>query len=242
MGFTLDKIVPWGRSYEEYIDMFGLSEADLQSRILGCGDGPAAFNAVLTEQGGSVVSFDPIYAFDSGQIRTRISETYEMVMDQLREHRADYVWATIPSLEALVRLRLSAMDTFLRDFDHGVQEGRYLAGELPSLPFESGRFDLALSSHFLFLYSDHLSADFHLRALQEMLRVACEVRVFPVLTLDGKTSPHLDVVSGHFAKEGFSVDLLRVPYEFQRGGNRMLCISTGAPGADRGNSASGRKS
>jgi hypothetical protein len=242
MGFTLDTIVPWGRSYEEYVTMFGLSELDLQWRILGCGDGPAAFNAVLTRLGGRVVSYDPIYAFDAVQIRGRISETYETVMAQMRKHRDDYVWGTISSVEALGQIRLAAMDTFLRDYDTGVREGRYIAGELPSLPFECGQFDIALSSHFLFLYSDHLSAEFHLRALGEMLRVAREVRVFPVLTLDGMPSPHLDIVTRHFADGGFSVDLLNVPYEFQRHGNRMLRISTGARGAARVNSASGGKS
>lgn len=45
MGLTLNEIVPWGRSYDEYVAMFGLTESDRQSRILGCGDGPAAFNA-----------------------------------------------------------------------------------------------------------------------------------------------------------------------------------------------------
>lgn len=47
MGFTLDKVVPWGRSYDEYVSMFDLSGADLGVRILGCGDGPAEFNAAL---------------------------------------------------------------------------------------------------------------------------------------------------------------------------------------------------
>jgi len=36
MGFTLEKVVPWGRSYDEYVSMFGLSEADLRLRVLGC--------------------------------------------------------------------------------------------------------------------------------------------------------------------------------------------------------------
>ena len=27
MAFTLDKVVPWGRSYDEYVAMFALSEA-----------------------------------------------------------------------------------------------------------------------------------------------------------------------------------------------------------------------
>ncbi len=78
---------------------------------------------------------------------------------------------------------MSAMENFLADFDTGKQEGRYIAGELPSLPFDNGQYDIALSSHFLFLYSAQLSAEFHLQALQEMLRVSREVRVFPLLTL-----------------------------------------------------------
>jgi hypothetical protein len=35
MSFTLEKVVPWGRSYEEYIDMFALTEAELGLRIEG---------------------------------------------------------------------------------------------------------------------------------------------------------------------------------------------------------------
>lgn len=224
MGFTLDKIVPWGRSYDEYVSMFDLSEIDLGLRILGCGDGPAAFNTVLTKQGGTIVSVDPIYAFETEQIRGRISETYENVMAEMRKNQGDYVWENIPSIEQLGCLRLSAMEIFLADFSAGKAEGRYITGELPALPFAKEQFDLALSSHFLFLYSAHLTAEFHLQALHEMLRVAREVRVFPVLTLDGTVSPHLQFVSQQLANHGFSAMVERVPYEFQRGGNQMLVI------------------
>ena len=48
MGFTLENVVPWGRSYDEYVSMFDLTEVDLGLRLLGCGDGPAGFNAALT--------------------------------------------------------------------------------------------------------------------------------------------------------------------------------------------------
>ena len=82
MGFTLDKVVPWGRSYDEYVSMFDLTENDLKFRVLGCGDGPAAFNSALSKRGGNVVSVDPIYVFDAAQIRSRISDTYETVMTQ----------------------------------------------------------------------------------------------------------------------------------------------------------------
>ncbi len=224
MGFTLETIVPWGRSYDEYCAMFGLTEADLKLRILGCGDGPAGFNSELTKLGGHVISVDPIYIFDAAPIRSRISETYETVMAQMRKNQKDYVWSSISSVEELGRVRMSAMNTFLSDYETGKNDGRYIAGELPLLPLESGKFDIALSSHFLFLYSTHLSAQFHLQALREMLRVAREVRVFPLLTLDGTPSPHLTFVTESLVSHGFGIEVRRVPYEFQRGGNEMLVI------------------
>jgi hypothetical protein len=224
MAFTLDKVVPWGRSYQEYSDMFALTEADLQCSILGCGDGPASFNAVLTAVGGHVVSVDPLYVFDAAQIKNRISATYDTVLNQVRKNQDDFVWTVITSVEELGRVRMLAMDAFLSDYASGRNEGRYVAGELPSLPFDSGRFDLALSSHFLFLYSMHLSAEFHLQALLEMLRVANEIRVFPVLTLGGERSPYLTPVMGALATQGFCTEIRRVAYEFQRGGNEMLVV------------------
>lgn len=57
---TLDHFVPWGRSFWEYKAMFALTEADLAGRMLGCGDGPAGFNAEATRCGLTVVSCDPL--------------------------------------------------------------------------------------------------------------------------------------------------------------------------------------
>ena len=224
MGFALEKVVSWGRSYDEYVAMFGVTEVDLKSRILGCGDGPAGFNAELTRRGGHVISIDPIYIFEAAQIGSRISETYETVMAQMRENQSNYVWDAISSIEELGRIRLSAMETFLSDYVAGKNESRYIAGELPSLLFESGSFDIALSAHFLFLYSNHLTAEFHFQALREMLRVAREVRVFPLLTLDGAPSSHLSFVTERLMAQGFDVKIKHVSYEFQRGGNKMLLI------------------
>ncbi|MDD5276510.1 MAG: hypothetical protein PHR16_10565 [Methylovulum sp.] len=145
--------------------MFALTEDDLGRQILGCGDGPASFNAELSQRGGHIVSIDPIYIFDVYQIKSRIVETYKEVMAQTRKNKNEFIWETIPSVEDLGRIRMSAMEIFLKDFDAGKQKGRYIAGELPSLLFGRGQFDIALSSHFLFLCSTHLSAEFHLQAL-----------------------------------------------------------------------------
>jgi hypothetical protein len=70
------------------------------------------------------------------------------------------------------------MEKFLADYERGLREQRYITGELPSLPFDSGSFGLAVCSHLLFLYSDLLSEDFHIRSVLELCRVAGEVRLF----------------------------------------------------------------
>ena len=224
MAFTLDEVVPWGRSMAEYVAMFELSPQDLGSQILGCADGPASFNAEMHAQGHCVVSVDPLYRFSAEEIRGQIDKTYPTIMQQLRENLDDYVWSQIPSPESLGRLRMEVMDRFVADFPQGVKEARYLPHELPSLPFEDQAFGLAVSSHFLFTYSDQLSAEFHCQAIQEMLRVAREVRVFPLLTLGRQPSPHLDVACERLRASGRKIEIKTVGYEFQRGGNQMLRI------------------
>ena len=119
---------------------------------------------------------------------------------------------------------MKAMDIFLADFSDGPREGRYISAELPNLPFRDQTFNLALCSHFLFLYPDQLSAEFHCRAIEEMLRVAQEARIFSLLTLDRRTSPHLQAVCEHFRSSDRSVEVKAVDYEFQRGGNQMMRI------------------
>ena len=121
--FTLDHIVPWGRSFDEYQHMFVLTETDLRSRILGCADGPASFNAEATARGCRVISFDPLYRFDADAIRTRIDATYDVVMEQTRRNIDEFVWTAIPDVEELGRLRMQAMRTFLDDYEAGRREG-----------------------------------------------------------------------------------------------------------------------
>jgi hypothetical protein len=227
MSFTLEKVVPWGRSFDEYVGMFDLSQADLCGRILGCGDGPAAFNASLTRQGGRVVSIDPLYRFSSEDIRRRIGETYEDVVEQTRKNKHEFVWTSIKSVDELGRLRMAAMEAFLSDYPLGVQQGRYVEASLPNLPFADKEFDIAICSHLLFLYSDQLSADFHAASIRELCRVAKEVRVFPLLELGARESRHLQSVTAALTSAGYAVTIHPVPYEFQRGGNRMMQVVEG---------------
>ena len=120
--------------------------------------------------------------------------------------------------------RLAAMDQFLSDYDDGKPDGRYVIGELPVLPFEAGSFDLALCSHFLFLYSDNFSLEFHRKAIDEMCRVATEARIFPLLNYNSQPSPYVEPLLKDLADAGYEPTVVKVPYEFQRGGNQMLRV------------------
>ena len=142
----------------------------------------------------------------------------------MQENKNDYVWTVINSVEELGRVRMSAMRDFLSDYDMGKREERYLVGELPSLPFANRQYGLGLCSHFLFLYSDHLSLEFHRRAVTEICRVADEVRIFPLLDLDGTPSLHVEPIIEEMERSGYRVSIEQVPYEFQRGGNKMMRI------------------
>jgi hypothetical protein len=201
--------------------MFVLSDADLGLRILGCADGPASFNAESTRRGTAVVSMDPLYRLDTTTIRARIAATYDQILEQARRNSQQFAWDTIQSVEELGRIRMQAMEKFLDDYDEGKRQGRYVAAELPTIPFPDQSFDLAVCSHFLFLYTEHLSEAFHHSAIQELCRVAREVRVFPLLGLDGQTSPYVASIVKN-ANDSWEVSLETVPYEFQRGGNQMM--------------------
>lgn len=222
--FTLDRVVPWGRSFDEYRRMFALTGADLQTRILGCADGPASFNAEATARGHAVVSCDPLYRFSTAEIRQRIRETTDVILDQTRRNQHEFVWTSIRSVEELRDIRTSSMDLFLNDFDAGKREGRYVVAELPALPFANATFRLALCSHFLFLYSEQLSEEFHLSAVSELMRVADDVRIFPLIALGGERSRHVAAISERLRTAGQSVAIETVDYEFQRGGNEMLRV------------------
>jgi hypothetical protein len=224
MTFTYETIVPWGRSFDEYRRMFDLSTPDLNTRILGCGDGPASFNAHMRKQGRRAVSCDPLYQFTAQQIHERIEATSRDVIAQTRQNQAKFVWDVIKSPAELLQIRMQAMREFLADYEQGKQEGRYVGGEAPCLPFAPDSFALALCSHFLFLYSDNLSLEFHEQAITDMLRVAKEVRIFPLLTYNAEASPYLEPVCAALARAGHQVSVEPVPYEFQRGGNRMMRV------------------
>ena len=225
MSVTINSAYPWGRSLDEYRRMFRLTDKDLSGRILGCADGPASFNAAMHRLGRRVVSCDPLYRYAASEIRARIDAVYAKLVETAARERHRFVWDVIRSPEELGRVRLAAMREFLADYEGGRRAGRAVAAGLPQLPFADGSFDLALCSHFLFLYSNELPLDYHRRSVLELCRVSREVRIFPLLDMNGKPSDHVGPVLDELRRRGLDARVERVPYEFQKGGDEMIRVA-----------------
>lgn len=224
MAMSLDQIVPWGRSFDEYSRMFDLDAAIDLGPVLDCGSGPASFGVEAAQAGMQVVSVDPIYRYSGDEIRRRFQESEETVLSQVRDTPSDWTWSYHRDVETLRRNRRSALDKFLEDYEPGKRMARYILGALPALPFPDGAFPLAVCSHLLFLYSGLLAPDFHVRSVLELCRVAEEIRIFPLLTLACELSPHVAEVRAILAERHWDTEIRTVPYELQRGGNQMLRV------------------
>ncbi len=223
MAFELKNTVPWGRTLEEYKNMFNLTDSDINKRIVSFGDGPASFNHEMTIQNKSVTSLDPIYQFSKDDLKNRIEETRDTVIKQMRENQNIFIWSSIKDVDELERIRMNTMSNFLADFELGKKQRRYVPHELPDITnFKEQNFELGLSSHFLILYSK-LGLDFHIKSIAEMLRICKEARIFPLVNLNADKSEVLDGILEEFEKD-FKLSIEPVEFEFHKGGNQMLRI------------------
>lgn len=224
MVVELEKVVPLGRSLKEYKLMFNLTDKDLNKRIIGVADGPASFNAEMKKLGRTVVSVDPLYSFEGKDIEEQFYKVIDSVVGQLKATQEDYIWRIFKSPDEYKQHRINTLETFIADYDLGKREGRYIFGELPSLDIDDASFDLALCSHFLFFYSEQVNYELHLASILELIRIANEVRIFPLLDLKLNRSAHLDPIMRELKSEGLSVVTRKVDYDMQRGENIMLNI------------------
>ena len=214
-----EQIVSWGRGIDEYQKMFHLSSPAQQGPILAVGEGPASFGAQWRASGGEVLSIDPLYGKTLTEISEQVKNTALQVTEQLENNLDAFHWDAYRDPQALLTARLASLELFEADFS--AHRSHYLNAALPCLPLEPGHFQLALCSHLLFLYDQHLDLSFHIQALQELLRLAPEVRVYPVVNLQNQRSTHLEVVCQHFPQ----ARLEPVSYHFQKGACEMLVVT-----------------
>ncbi len=226
-SLDIDRIAFIGRTYFEYLRMFGLNETMFgQGPVLDCAAGPSSFAAEAHRAGFRVIACDLLYDLPVETLIAKGKADIEHVFDKLDEVRHLYTWQFYRDNDEIIALRHRALEVFSDDFASGLREGRYVQVRLPHLPFPDRSFTLVLSSHFLFLYGDRLDLGFHMACLKELVRVSSEeVRIFPLQGLDARPYPHMDEVLSFLEGENIDGEMVDVPFEFQKGSNRLMRLS-----------------
>jgi hypothetical protein len=223
----LEKIVFIGRTYEEYLDMFSLSVEELKGKkILDCPAGACSFTALGQKKGLDVTACDIAYNHSGKELENKGLQDIEHAMEHMEKAKNNYIWDYFNDIDGLKKHRLSALEDCTDDMREFSK--RYVPVTLPSLPFKDGEFDVLLSAHFLFMYADRLDYQFHIQTLNELLRVSKEeVRIFPLVDLEGKRYKHLNKFMDHLTDNGCTVEEVKVSYEFQENANSILKIKKG---------------
>jgi hypothetical protein len=210
------------RSFDEYCAFFDLTPESLPARVLDCAAGASGFTADARARGSHAVATDLAYG-DRAELVRAVEGGFDTGTDMMQAHieRFDWSWYGTPQRRA--QLREQARRRFLDDL--AIAPQRYLAAALPRLPFHDHAFDLALCSHLIFTWAVDLDEAWHRAALTELLRVATEVRVFPLVhQATGAPIEFLGRLVGELRAGGAEAQIRRVPYVFQRGADTMLVL------------------
>ncbi len=222
--FGLDRIVFYGRTYPEYLAIFGFDEENLADKIiLDCCAGASSFTETAHKKGMNVTALDPLYGLDPLTISSVGETDVEHVMEKLADSKDQFNWEYYGSMEERKRLARSALLEFSEGYPEGALKGRYVNGELPVLPFRDNHFDLAICAHFLFTYSDRFEYRFILASTLELMRVTKErVLIYPLLGTDGAEYVDLARLRADLANKGVETSTKRTRFSFQKGANLVL--------------------
>jgi hypothetical protein len=233
----LDRIAFYGRTLSEYIRMFRIDDIDhlKKYRILDCPSGASSFVAEAHNKHGiNTVGCDPLFDKDPKILQEQGEKDIEYVVERVSLSPNLYKWDFYSSVEELRNFRKLALNQFISDYRLGIGRRRYVKAELPKLPFDDRSFDLVLSGHFLFTYAHKFEFPFILSSVKELFRVCSgEVRIYPLQKSSFKPyerMPDLLYVLKH--QYGIACDIVPVPFEFQKGSNKMLCLTRNAPEQD----------
>ena len=225
-GLQLDRVVLLGRTFEEYYRYFLLEPTGLVGkRVLDVAGGVSSFCAEANKLGINVTSFHPIYALAPEKIRERFEPDLESVYRVIGSVPT-YRWDYYKNPEYMRELRKCASTIFLEDYK--THPERYVAGELPRLPFANGEFDLTLVSYFLFAYQDQLGYEFHRESILEIMRVTRgEARIYPTVTFEAERSEYVPTLRSDPALHGFAFAEIKTDFEFLVNSDSFLRVTHG---------------
>jgi SAM-dependent methyltransferase len=223
-GLQLDHVVLLGRTFEEYRRYFLLTPDDLVGkRVLDVAGGVSSFCAEGNKLGIKVTAFDPIYCLSARKIREKSEPDLESVYRSIGR-MPTYRWAFYKSPEYMRVLRERASAIFFSDYK--IHPDRYVAGQLPRLPFADAEFDLTLVSYLLFAYQDRLDYEFHRDSILEIMRVTRgEARIYPTVTFEAQPSEYILMLPSDPALQRFAFTEIKTDFEFLVNSNSFLKLT-----------------
>lgn len=223
----LNKFVLWGHCLKDYQAMFDLDDALLsKKKIVEYGAGVTGFNAEMHALARTVVSIDPLYQLDKTELKQETQRNFDATLEQIKADPDKYNWKKEgASLSQLVEERQSGIALFFEDYELGKAEKRYLPIEAyQRLPFADFSFDLALITHHLFVNFGDKGVEEHVWLIKEMVRIAGEVRIFPLLNNVGEVSNLLGPVMLALQQQQLGLEVRQVSSKVQKAGNAMLRV------------------
>ena len=97
----LERVVFIGRTYEEYMLMFNLSQEELRNKkILDCPAGACSFTAIANKKGADVTATDIVYYHPFEQLAEKGFDDIEHVILNMEKAQSNYVWDYFNDIEA----------------------------------------------------------------------------------------------------------------------------------------------
>jgi len=232
-SLNLDRVVFIGRTFSEYVDMFCLDLQKIKGlKILDCPSGASSFvcESFLEHDMKFVTGCDVMYKIrDLSCLENIAISDLKHMAAKLSETSGHYKWEHYHDIDGLLKARGLPLKKFLKDYNTGSIEKRYVYANLPKLPFKDKNFDLVLSGNLLFYYHDVLDYEFHLQSILEFIRVSAkEVRIFPVVTPNGKLPVFFERLMRdlrRLTRTSLRYEIINAEYHFRKGVNKMILLS-----------------
>jgi SAM-dependent methyltransferase len=217
------------RSYQEYEQMFMLDQ-DLISKglVLDVASGASSFTAELNRRGYSAVAVDPLYRLSSEEIGELGQTEINTAIRKLSEKENLFVWDYYDSLENHLKIRNHSLNHFLKAYERDINKEKYIPAELPSIPFGNDVFSLVLCNHFLFLYQEQFDYQFHLNAIEELIRVTKKggtICIYPLVGFKDEVYPELNELIKSLNKNGVTAEMVETKFRFLPSATHFLKIN-----------------
>lgn len=171
MGHHTETAFGWIHTYEDYLNMFKLSDLDLNKRIIVYPADISNFAQIMNKNNNKVICLDEKYNYSLEEIRAYGNQRQIQLKEKLNHFH------NIHNKKQLCEKWEKVTQQFIDDYESGQTEGRYQFCEWNKLPEHNTIFELALCPRCPFQHSqgDHQRP---LELIHQLCQIAQQVRIF----------------------------------------------------------------